>query len=141
MIVIVCLSAERIAVKCGRPSDNFNGLFGGSRLSWNQFKGLRKATADSYSTKIAAIRRQDSVNVPSFSHCGNGAINQAEVEPCESCIKFHGSGNVERKRWFVLVSCPWIEDIRDQPSHGCTVVSEKVVNLRENEPGHDYRTR
>jgi len=100
-----------------------------SLTSWNQFKGLRKARADSCSTKVAAIGRQDSVNAPSFSNCGNGAINQAEVEPCESCIQFHGSGNVGRKRWFILVSRSWIEDMRDQPSHGSTVVSEKVVNL------------
>jgi hypothetical protein len=90
--------------------------------SWNQFKGLRKARADSYGTKVAAIGRQDSVNAPSFGNGGNRAINQAEVEPCESCIQLYGSGDVGRKRWFILVSCSWIEDIRDQPSHGCTVL-------------------
>jgi len=109
--------------------------------SWNQFKGPKKARTDSYRTKVAPISRQDSVNASTFSNCGNGAINQTEVEPCESCIQFCGSGYVRWKRRFILVSCSWIEDIRDQPSHGCAVVSEKVVDLGENEPGHNYRTR
>jgi hypothetical protein len=85
-----------------RRSKRGNGLTRPSRAwlapSWNQFKGLRKARADSYGTKVAAIGRQDSVNAPSFGNCGNGAINQAEVEPCESCIQLYGSGDVGRKR-------------------------------------------
>ena len=66
--------------------------------SWNQFQGLGKARTNSNGTKVPPVGRQDSIDAPSFGNCSHGAINQTEVEPCKSCIQFHGSGDVGRKR-------------------------------------------
>jgi len=128
---------RRLAVKLRASASTVRRL----SPSWNQFQGLGKARTNSDSTKVAPVGRQDSINASSFSNCSHGAINQTEFEPCKSCIQFHGSRDVGRERQLVLVSCSRIEYIRDQPSHGCAVVPEKVVNLGENEPRHDYRTR
>ena len=136
--LLVCQTSCRSAV--GAPPSWLQRL-AAEQPSWNQFKSLSQARTDSYDAKVAPICRQNSVNTPPFGHCRYGAIDQAEAKPCKSCIQLQRSRDVGRERQFILVSRSRIENVCDQPSHGCAVLSKEVVNLRENEPRHDDRTR
>jgi hypothetical protein len=102
---------------------------------------LRKAGANSNGAKISTIGGQYSVDSASLSYGGDSTIDQPKTEFLESCIQFQGSSNIGRKWQLILVSRARIENIRDEFSHGCTVLSEEVVNLGENKPRHDNDAR
>jgi len=110
-------------------------------MSWHQFKRLRKAGTNSNGAKISTVGGQYSVNATSLSHRGYGTIDQPKIDFLESCVQFQRSSNIGGKWHLILVSRARIEDIRDELSHGHAVVSEEVINLGENKPGHDHNGR
>jgi len=66
-------------------------LFGGVLApppSWQQFERSRKMGADTDGRKIAAIRRQHPVDVPSLSYSDDGAVDEPQVQRRESRIEF-----------------------------------------------------
>ena len=75
----------------------FNAMFGGEAPSRHQLQGLSKARTDSYRSKIPPVGRQNSVDPTSLGNRSHRAINQAEIEICESGIQLEGTGNVGRK--------------------------------------------
>ncbi|HEV8575296.1 MAG TPA: hypothetical protein VGR43_11385, partial [Dehalococcoidia bacterium] len=72
-------------------------LFGGVLVpppSWQQFERSRKTGTDTDGRKIAAIRRQHPVDVPSLSHSHDCPIDQPQVELPESGVEFECTNDV-----------------------------------------------
>src|SRR5574337_1568407 len=72
-------------------------LFGGipvTRPSWQQLERPRQTRTDSDCGKVAAIRCQHSVDVPSLSDCNDCPIDQPQVELRESGVELEGANNV-----------------------------------------------
>src|SRR6266508_3783278 len=119
-------------------------VFGGPsirRRSWQQLERPRKTWTNAEGAEITTIGRQYSVDVPPLSHRRNGPIDQSQVERSELRVELEGSNDVGRERQLVFVAGGRIKDLGDRLSHGGSVVSQKVVHLGENEPGHDDQTR
>ncbi len=70
--------AERRA-EGGRSSLLFGGILF-SPPSWQQFERSRKTGTDTDGGKIAAIRRQRAVDVPSLSYSDDSAVDEPQVE-------------------------------------------------------------
>jgi len=74
-------------------------LFGGVLVPpplWQQFERSRKTGTDTDGRKIATIRRQHPVDVPSLSDSGGDAVDEPQVERRESRIEFEGTNDVGR---------------------------------------------
>lgn len=109
--------------------------------SWEQLKGAGEARTDADGAEIAAIRRQNTVYAPSLSNGDDRPIDQSDVQCPESGVELEGSDKVRWEGQLVLVPCPGIEDLGDESSHGRPILSKEVVDLGQNEPGHDDEAR
>src|SRR5438128_2402846 len=102
---------------------------------------MREARADADRAEVASVSGQYPVDLTTLSNGGHGSIDQTQIEVLEFGVEFKSASDVGREGRLIVVTRRRVENLGDQLAHRRPVLPKEIVDLGENEPGHDDEAR